>query len=125
MTTKQNTKRLRKKEVRRVPFPMVFAGMLGAVAVLGLSYMWLCASCDTLGNKIKKAELELEKARKRDRVVQERWATVTNPANLRAAINRFDLNMSMPSDDQIVQVGVWEDRGMTAMVRSDSLWAVD
>ena len=79
-----------------VPFPKMLANVLVAVAVLGLSYMWLNARCDALGREIKAAELELAKAQKQARTEQERWATSTNPSNLRAARKRFDLKMSMP-----------------------------
>lgn len=108
----------------RVPFPMMLANVLVAVAVLGLSYMWLNARCDALGREIKAAELELAKAQKQARTEQERWATLTNPSNLRAAIKRFDLNMSMPRESQIVKLERRSERTTTAtaMLGRGFLW---
>lgn len=121
--TRKNSRTKKKNEVR-VPFPMVLANVLVAVAVLGLSYMWLSARCDALGKQIKAAELELDKVQKQARTEQERWATLTNPSNLRTAIKRFDLNMSMPRDSQIVKLERQSDRTTvaTAMLGHGSLW---
>ena len=45
---KRQKMRSRKAQVR-IPFPVVLANILVFVAVFGLSYVWLCARCDTLG----------------------------------------------------------------------------
>lgn len=121
--TRKKSRTNMKNEVR-VPFPMVLANVLVAVAVLGLSYMWLNARCDALGRDIKKAEQELAKAQKQARTEQERWATLTNPSNLRAAIKRFNLNMSMPRESQIVKLERRSEQTTTAtaMLGRGSLW---
>ncbi|MBN2684692.1 MAG: hypothetical protein JXR40_05390 [Pontiellaceae bacterium] len=121
--TRKNSRTNKRNEVR-VPFPMVLANVLVAVTVLGLSYMWLNARCDALGREIKKAEQELGKAQKQARIEQERWATLTNPSNLRAAIKRFDLNMSMPRESQIVKLERQSEQTTTAtaMLGRGSLW---
>jgi cell division protein FtsB len=121
--TRKNSRTNKKNEVR-VPFPMVLANVLVAVTVLGLSFMWLNARCDALGKEIKKTEQELDKAQKQSRTEQERWATLTNPSNLRAAIKRFNLNMAMPTDSQIVKLERRSDQTtvVTAMLGRDSLW---
>ena len=85
------------------------------VAVLGLSYMWLCYRCDALGKQIKRKEMELAAVQKRLVNEQDRWSSITSPANLERAIRRHGLGMSMPDEKQVVRVGVWDASGRTAM----------
>ena len=103
-----------------MPFPVVLANVLVLVAVLGLSYMWLCARCDAMGREIKGKEAELAAARKRYNVEQERWSIMTSPSNLRRAIRKFDLDMKMPTDSQIVKMRRWDASGRTAMIDTSS-----
>ena len=63
--TKRKTTKKRKqtkKQQVQVPFPVVLANVLVLVAVLGLSYMWLCSRCHALGKEIKVKERELREA---------------------------------------------------------------
>ena len=64
MATKRKKKTMKKNQVK-VPFPVLLANVLVLVAVLGLSYMWLCSRCDALGKDIKRKEAELAAAQKR------------------------------------------------------------
>ncbi len=105
----------------QVPFPVVLANVLVLVAVLGLSYMWLCARCDALGREIKSKEAALATAQKRRANEEERWSIMTSPANLRQAIRKFGLEMQMPRESQIVKMGHWEVAGRTAMSDTRSL----
>jgi len=121
MATKRKKKIVRKKTNQvQVPFPVLLANVLVLVAVLGLSYMWLCARCDALGKEIKKKEAELAAANKRLTIEQDRWSIITAPANLERAIRKHHLEMSMPSENQIVRVGVWKSNGQVARVKRDS-----
>lgn len=119
MAKRRKSSRRKKKNQVQVPFPVVLANVLVLVTVLGLSYMWLCARCDALGREIKEKERELAAAYKRCNSEQERWSLMTSPSNLRRAIRRFELNMQMPSEAQIVKMGRYEIAGKTVM--SDSL----
>lgn len=110
MAAKRKKKKNRKNQVK-VPFPVLLANVLVLVAVLGLSYMWLCARCDALGKEIKRKELELTAAHKRMVSEQDRWSAITAPANLERAIRRHGLNMAMPSATQIVKVRCPEEDG--------------
>ena len=119
MATKRKTTRKKKnmkKQQARVPFPVLLANVLVLVAVLGLSYMWLCSRCDALGRDIKVKEQELNVARKGLVSEQDRWSTITSPQNLRDAIRRHQLNMKMPEGQQVVKVGAWNVTGKTAML---------
>jgi hypothetical protein len=114
MATKRKNKNMKKNQAR-VPFPVLLANVLVLVAVLGLSYMWLCSRCDALGKEIKRREIELAAAQKRLVNEQDRWSSITSPGNLERAIKRHGLGMSMPRERQIVRVGSWKASGKTAM----------
>lgn len=111
-TTKK--KQMKKNQVQ-VPFPVLLANVLVLVAVMGLSYMWLCSRCDALGKDIKTKEAELATAQKRLVNEQDRWSTITSPANLKRAIKRHRLEMAMPENKRVVEVGNWNGAGRTAM----------
>ncbi|MEN8254169.1 MAG: hypothetical protein ABFR33_01755 [Verrucomicrobiota bacterium] len=93
-----------KKNQVQVPFPMLLANVLVLVVVLGLSYMRLCSRCDALGKEIKSKEKELKVAQKRLVNEQDRWSSITSPANLKRAIKKHRLDMVMPREKQIVRV---------------------
>jgi len=103
MATKRK-KKMKKNQVK-VPFPVVLANFLVLIAVLGLSYMWLDARCNSLGKEIKKKELELLRAQRCLVGEQDRWSNITSPINLERAIRRYNLGMTMPREHQIVRVG--------------------
>ncbi len=103
MATKRKKKKTKKNQVQ-VPFPVLLANVLVLVAVLGLSYMWLCSRCDALGKDIKHKETELIAAQKRLVSEQDRWSIITSPANLERAIKKHRLDMVMPRESQIVHV---------------------
>jgi len=112
---KKNQRKKTQKNQVQVPFPVLLANVLVLVAVLGLSYMWLCSRCDALGKEIKRTEAELLASNKRLVNEQDRWSGITSPANLERAIRKHGLAMSMPRESQIVRVGQWNAAGITAM----------
>lgn len=121
MAKKRKSSRRKKKNHVQVPFPVVLANILVLVAVLGLSYMWLCARCDALGRQIKEKERELAAAQKRCNSEQDRWTKLKSPPNLKRAIARFGLDMQMPSETQIVKLGHWEVADRTALADARQL----
>ena len=111
---KKGRKKTKKNQVQ-VPFPVLLANVLVLVAVLGLSYMWLCSRCDALGREIKKKEDELLSAQKRLVTEQDLWSSMTSPLNLQRAIRKHGLDMEMPRGSQVVKVGNWDTASRTAM----------
>lgn len=103
MVKKRKRKKMKKNQAQ-VPFPVLLANILVLVAVLGLSYMWLCSRCDALGKEIKRKEAELVAAQKRLVKEQDLWSSLTSPHNLKRAIMKHRLDMVMPRDAQIVRV---------------------
>ena len=119
MAAKRKSSRKKKKKNQvQVPFPVLLANVLVLVAVLGLSYMWLCSRCDALGREIKKKEDALLAAQKRLVTEQDLWSSMTSPLNLQRAILRHGLDMEMPGDKQVVKVGRWDVGSKTAMTGS-------
>jgi len=116
MATKRKSKNSKKKKNHvQVPFPVLLANVLVLVAVLGLSYMWLCSRCDALGREIKGKEAELKAAEKRRDNELERWTIMTSPPNLQRAIRKRSLDMVMPTQAQVVKVGSYDVSAATAM----------
>ena len=115
MAIKYKKKKMKKLQAQ-VPFPVFLANVLVLVAVLGLSYMWLCSRCDALGKEIKGKEGELAAAQKRLVNEQDRWSYITSPANLERAIKKRHLRMIMPRESQIVRVRYQRDTGDGSLV---------
>ena len=100
---KKRRKTNRKAEVR-IPFPMLLANILVFVAVFGLSYVWLCARCDTLGREINQLESAHRAARLRVINEQDRWSNLLAPANFERALKHHSLAMTLPDERQIDRV---------------------
>ncbi len=100
---KRQRVRNRKSQVK-IPFPVVLANILVFVAVFGLSYVWLCARCDTLGQEIKRLETVQREAHRRMINEQDRWSSQVTPANLDRALKRHNLAMKLPDGQQIIRV---------------------
>lgn len=115
MATKRKKKKMKKNQVQ-VPFPVLLANVLVLVAVLGLSYMWLCSRCDALGKDIKRKEKELVAVQKRLVHAQDRWSYNTSPANLKRAIKKHRLDMIMPRETQIIRVRYQREAGNESLV---------
>jgi len=102
-------KRKTKKAQVQVPFPVLIANIVIVVMVLGLSYMWLCARCDSLGKEIKRKESQLTASAKRLANEQDKWSLLTSPGNLERTIRAHRLMMIMPQEKQIVRVSYRKD----------------
>jgi len=102
MKTRQRIRN--RKAYVKIPFPVVLANFLVFVAVFGLSYVWLCARCDTLGQDIKRLENVQRDTRRLLNNEQDRWSSQLSPASLDRALKRHKLAMHLPDEQQIVRV---------------------
>ncbi len=100
---KKLRKKSRKAEVR-IPFPNMLAVFLVCVTVLGLSYVWFSARCNSLGTEITKLESTYRAACRAADIEQERWANMLAPANFERALKHHKLAMTLPGERQIVRV---------------------
>lgn len=101
---KKQKRKSRKAEVR-IPFPNVLAMVLVCVTASGLSYIWLCARCDTLGDEIKRLESVRRDVRQQAIIEQDRWSNLLAPSNFERALKRHQLAMTLPDERQVVRVG--------------------
>lgn len=100
---KKQKRKSRKAEVR-IPFPMLLANILVFVAVFGISYVWLCAQCDTLGREIKRLETAHRAAKIRVISELDRWSNLQAPANIERALKHHRLAMTLPDERRIIRV---------------------
>ncbi|MCC7300949.1 MAG: hypothetical protein IT583_07705 [Verrucomicrobia bacterium] len=107
----------RKAQVK-IPFPMVLANFLVFIAVFGLSYVWLCSRCDTLGQEIKRMETVQRDTHRRMINEQDRWSNLLAPANLDRALKRHDLTMRLPDEQKIVRVRTGTTASVVALASS-------
>jgi hypothetical protein len=101
---KKKQKRKNRKAEVRIPFPNVLAMVLVCVAASGLSYVWLCAQCNTLGDEIKRLESVRRTVRQQVISEQDRWSNMLAPANFERALKHHGLAMTLPGERQIVRV---------------------
>jgi hypothetical protein len=93
-----------RKSYVKIPFPTVLACFLVFVVVFGLSYLWLCARCEMLGQEIKQLETVQRDSRRQLNNEQDRWSSMLAPASLDRALKRHHLAMHLPNEQQVVRV---------------------
>ena len=86
-------------------FPAPLALVLGVVAALALTYLWLCNRCEMLGQTIKRKEHDLAELKRR--VVNEefKWSNMTSPQNMQRLLQAHQLAMTWPSERDVVRLG--------------------
>lgn len=97
-------KRNRKKDSEGFVFPAPFAGILGAVALVALAYLWICGRCEALGAQIK--VLENRKVEAHKRVINEeyKWSNMKSPGNILALLQHYNLSMGYPEESRVVRL---------------------
>jgi hypothetical protein len=97
-------KKNRKKQASQMIFPLPFAALLGAAAVMSLFYLWINGRCDDLGNRIK--QLENQKTEIHKRIINEEYklANMKSPRNMELLLKRHNIQMSWPGDDRVVRL---------------------
>ena len=100
---KRKRRKSHKAEVQ-IPFPRALALCLVFITTLGLSYVWLCAHCNTLGSEIKQLEFQYRILSQRAISEQDRWSNLLSPANFERTLKRHNLVMSLPDSRQVVSV---------------------
>ncbi|QHI67965.1 FtsB/FtsL family cell division protein [Tichowtungia aerotolerans] len=121
---KKQKRKSRKAEVR-IPFPNVLAMVLVCVMAFGLSYVWLCARCDTLGTEIKRLETERRTVRQQAISEQDRWSNMLAPANFERALKHHRLAMKLPDERQVVRVRRGRTDGLLTLANSKNSMDTD
>lgn len=105
MANRKSKNRNRKKtKPQGFIFPTPLATILVLVAIICLSYLWLCGRTEALGMKIKRMENEKAKVERRIANEEYKWSIMISPQNLRTSLAKHNLNMAWPEDHQIVHV---------------------
>ena len=104
MANRKRTTNRKKKQNKGFVFPVPLAAILALVAVTCLSYLWLCGRTEALGSEIKR--LENKKAAMQRQVANEeyKWSIAITPQNIQKALERWNLDMSWPTENQVVHV---------------------
>ena len=102
----RNTKRNYKQDQKKNVFPAPLAAILALVAVLSLSYLWLCGQCDAAGRRIKDLEKQRVEVRKRRFNEEYKWHNIKSQDNLERALSMHGLNMTWPEKRRAVHVAM-------------------
>ena len=104
MANKKRTTNRKKTQNKGFVFPAPLAAILALVAVTCLSYLWLCGRTEALGSEIKR--LENKKAHMQRQVANEeyKWSIAITPQNIKKALDRWELEMTWPTENQVVHV---------------------
>ena len=97
-------KKNRKKDSDGFIFPAPLAGILGAVAMIALCYLWLCSRCEALGSQLQTLEDNRRAAHQR-RVNEEcKWSNAKSPGNILALLQEKHLSMNYPEESRVVRL---------------------
>jgi hypothetical protein len=99
--------RVRKNRRKNSPgfaFPAPLVALLVLIALLALSYLWLCGRCEDLGRRIQ--ELEARNVDLQKRIVNEeyRWTNMTSPRNIEQLLRTHRLNMTWPEESRVIRL---------------------
>jgi len=103
-TKSKNKNRKKKPASPGFIFPTPLASILVLVALLCLSYLWLCGRTEALGMQIKRLENEKAKVERRIANEEYKWSIMISPQHLQAALDKHNLDMQWPEDHQVVMV---------------------
>lgn len=93
--------------------PTRFAGLMVALSVLALAYVWLGCRCEVLGRDIRGLEKEREILVRRCLNEEYKWTRMKSPRQIEKALQLHNIVMAWPRNDQVVRlhdVNVLRDR---------------
>jgi len=94
--------------------PATFSLVVALGFGLGLFFLWFSSRTEALARQIQIEERELADVRRQVAGEEVRWNDLRGPRNLRAALQRHNLNMDVPRPDQIIHIrdmALWESTG--------------
>jgi cell division protein FtsB len=97
-------KRNRKRESLRLGTVTKSLVVCVCVAVSGLGYVWQKNAIYRLGDEIKKREMALSSAQKRNMMLAARLAQLESPAELEAKCQEYNLSLVAPKETQVVRL---------------------
>jgi cell division protein FtsL len=97
-------KRNRKRESLRLGTVTKLLVVCVCVAVSGLAYVWQKNAIYRLGDEIKKREIALSSAQKRNMMLAAQLAHLESPAELEAKCQAYSLSLVAPKETQVVRL---------------------
>src|SRR5205814_6853795 len=97
-------KRNRKRESLRLGTVTKSLAVCVCVAVSGLGYVWQKNAIYRLGDEIKKREMALASAQKRNLMLAAQMAHLESPAQLEAECQQYNLSLVAPKESQVVRL---------------------
>lgn len=97
-------KRNRKRESLRLGTVTKSLVVCVCVAVSGLGYVWQKNAIYRLGDEIKKREMALSSAQKRNMMLAAQLAHLESPAELEAKCQEYNLSLVAPRETQVVRL---------------------
>lgn len=97
-------KRNRKRESLRLGTVTKLLVVCVCVAVSGLGYVWQKNAIYRLGDEIKKREMALSSAQKRNMMLAAQLAHLESPAALEAKCQEYNLSLVAPKETQVVRL---------------------
>lgn len=93
-----------KKQSQGFVFPVPLALFLILVTGASMAYLWMHARCEAAGKRIQ--ALERNQAEVRQRLLNEdsKWSNLKSMRNVEAALKKYQLTMTLPSDRQVVRL---------------------
>jgi len=85
-----------------VPLPLIALVVLAPT--LSIGYLWLGARCEAIGKELKVIDADLNELHRKCLYEESRWMKTKSPAEIDKALRRHHLEMSWPSERQIVRV---------------------
>jgi len=97
-------KRNRKRESLR--FGTVTKSLVACIciAISGLGYVWEKNAIYRMGDEIKKREMALSSAQKRNMMLAAQMAHLESPAQLEAQCQQYNLSLVAPKESQVVRL---------------------
>jgi hypothetical protein len=87
-------------------FPAPLAAILVMVAVLSLSYLWLCGQTESAGRRIKSLEKQRSEVRRRRFNEEYKWHGMKSQENLERALAMHGLEMTWPEKRRAVHISM-------------------
>src|ERR1017187_3209431 len=97
-------KRNRKRESLRFGTVTKSLVVCMCIAISGLGYVWQKNAISRLGDEIKKREIALSSAHKRNLMLAAQMAHLESPAQLEAECQQYNLSLVAPKENQVVRL---------------------
>ena len=96
--------RRRQKPALKPKYVICSIAVCAAVCLAGVGYVWAKSQVYGLGREIKALEMRLDELKRTNALMRQAYATMCNPRELDAAVQRLKLGLAAPRPDQIVRI---------------------